>query len=84
MSALYLSEQRRRGTFIPRRAALMINRGLSVRLRRSLHKLLDISQSRTPEPLRRALRGLYLPVYRLLFPSGKGEFETLESLGSAT
>ena len=63
--------------------ALMINRRLSVRLRRSLHKLLDISQARTPEPLRRALRGFYLPVYRLLFPSGKGEFETLDSLGAS-
>ncbi len=61
---------------------LMINRRLSARLRRSLHKLLDISQAETPEPLRRALRGLYLPVYRLLFPSGKGEFETLDSLGA--
>ena len=62
--------------------ALSINRRLSVRLRRSLHKLLDISQAGTPEPLRRALRSLYLPVYRLLFPSGKREFDTLDRLGS--
>ena len=62
---------------------LAINRRLSVRLRRSLHKLLDISQARTPEPLRRALRGLYLPVYRLLFPGGKDEFETLDRVGSS-
>ena len=43
--------------------ALMINRRLSVRLRRSLHKLLDISQARTPEPLRRALRVLLFIKY---------------------
>ena len=63
--------------------AQMINRRLSVRARRSLHKLLDISQARTPEPLRRAFRGLYVPLYRLVFPAGKSELETLDKLGSS-
>ncbi|MBP8951377.1 MAG: glycosyltransferase [Armatimonadetes bacterium] len=47
------------------------NRSLRVRLRRGLHGLLDRLQAVFPERVRAAVRPVYLPVYRSLFPQGK-------------
>ena len=58
------------------------NRSLRVRFRRGLHGVLDRLQAVFPETVRAAVRPVYLPVYRSLFPHGKPQVPAFAALKS--